>query len=72
MSIEDWRSNVNTFVKEVSVSIKKYKPWVQFGISPFGVWRNKSVDPKGSDTEVDKPIMTIYLQILSLDGKQMD
>ncbi len=52
MSIEDWRrSNVNTFIKEVSVSIKNIKPWVQFGISPFGVWRNKSVDPKGSDTE---------------------
>ena len=52
MSIEDWRrANVNTFVKDVSVSIKNIKPWVQFGISPFGVWRNKSVDPKGSDTE---------------------
>nr|WP_315166174.1 family 10 glycosylhydrolase [uncultured Flavobacterium sp.] len=52
MSIEDWRrSNVNTFVKDVSVSIKNIKPWVQFGISPFGVWRNKSVDPKGSETE---------------------
>ncbi|MEC5165617.1 uncharacterized lipoprotein YddW (UPF0748 family) [Flavobacterium sp. PL11] len=52
MSIDDWRrDNVNTFVKDVSVSIKKSKPWVQFGISPFGVWRNKSVDPRGSDTE---------------------
>ncbi|TDE30496.1 MULTISPECIES: glycoside hydrolase family 10 protein [Flavobacterium] len=52
MSLEDWRrSNVNTFVKDVSVSIKNIKPWVQFGISPFGVWRNKSVDPKGSETE---------------------
>jgi uncharacterized lipoprotein YddW (UPF0748 family) len=52
MSIADWRrSNVNTFVKDVSVSIKNIKPWVQFGISPFGVWRNKSVDPKGSETE---------------------
>ena len=52
MSIDDWRrSNVNTFVKDVSVSIKNIKPWVQFGISPFGVWRNKSVDPKGSETE---------------------
>ncbi|QZK90437.1 family 10 glycosylhydrolase [Flavobacterium sp. CHNK8] len=52
MKLEDWRrSNVNTFVKDVAVTIKKNKPWVQFGISPFGVWRNKSVDPKGSDTE---------------------
>ena len=52
LSIGDWRrDNVNTFVKDVSVSIKNLKPWVQFGISPFGVWRNKSVDPRGSDTE---------------------
>ena len=52
LTIEDWRrSNVNTFVKSVYHAIKKSKPWVQFGISPFGVWRNKSVDPKGSDTQ---------------------
>jgi len=52
LSIEDWRrSNVTTFVKNISYGIKKLKPWVQFGISPFGVWRNKSVDPKGSDTQ---------------------
>ncbi len=52
LSIEDWRrANVNTFVKSVYQTIKKEKPWVQFGISPFGVWRNKSVDPKGSDTQ---------------------
>ena len=52
LSLEDWRrSNVNNLVKCVSYSIKNIKPWVQFGISPFGVWRNKSVDPKGSETE---------------------
>jgi uncharacterized lipoprotein YddW (UPF0748 family) len=52
LSLADWRrSNVTTFVKNISVSIKKLKPWVQFGISPFGVWRNKSIDPKGSDTQ---------------------
>jgi len=51
LSLADWRrSNVTTFVKNISFSIKKLKPWVQFGISPFGVWRNKSVDQKGSDT----------------------
>jgi uncharacterized lipoprotein YddW (UPF0748 family) len=38
------------FVKYCAFSIKTIKPWVQFGISPFGVWRNKSVDPRGSDT----------------------
>lgn len=52
LSIEDFRrSNVNNLVKNLSISIKKIKPWVQFGISPFGVWRNKSVDAKGSDTQ---------------------
>ena len=52
MSLEDWRrSNVSEFVKCISISIKNIKPWVQFGISPFGVWRNKSVDPRGSDTK---------------------
>src|SRR3970040_1972672 len=52
LKLEDFRrSNVNNLVKCVSLSIKNIKPWVQFGISPFGVWRNKSVDPKGSETE---------------------
>ena len=51
-NIDNWRrSNVNTLIKNISVAIKNSKPWVQFGISPFGVWRNKSVDPKGSETE---------------------
>ena len=30
--------------------IHKNKPWVKFGISPFGVWRNKADDPRGSDS----------------------
>lgn len=52
MNLEDWRRhNVTTFVKNIHSVIKTHKPWVQFGISPFGVWRNKSVDPKGSDTQ---------------------
>ncbi len=51
-SLDDWRrSNVDSLVKQVHGTIKKSKPWVQFGISPFGVWRNKDVDPKGSDTK---------------------
>lgn len=52
MSREDWRrDNVNIYLKNTYAAIKKIKPWVQFGISPFGVWRNKSADPKGSDTQ---------------------
>ncbi|MEL6918403.1 MAG: family 10 glycosylhydrolase [Bacteroidota bacterium] len=51
-SLDDWRrSNVDSLVKNIHSSIKEKKPWVQFGISPFGVWKNKSTDPKGSDTK---------------------
>lgn len=49
--LDDWRrNNVNSIIKELHATIKTIKPWVQFGVSPFGVWRNKSVDPNGSDT----------------------
>ncbi|QRG67605.1 family 10 glycosylhydrolase [Brevibacillus choshinensis] len=48
----DWRrDNINQFVQQLNSSIKSVKPGVQFGISPFGVWRNKAVDPTGSDTK---------------------
>ncbi|MGM9795701.1 MAG: glycoside hydrolase family 10 protein [Candidatus Aphodosoma sp.] len=50
-NIGDWRrNNVNIVIKELSDTIKKIKPWVEFGISPFGVWRNYNVDPNGSKT----------------------
>lgn len=52
LSKEDWRrSNVDTIMKMLSIAIKKEKPWVQFGISPFSVWRNKDKDPRGSDSK---------------------
>jgi uncharacterized lipoprotein YddW (UPF0748 family) len=47
----DWRrANVNTFMREMSVRIKQVKPWVKFGVSPFGIWRNAVDDKRGSDT----------------------
>ncbi|KWX01271.1 hypothetical protein LI90_2299 [Carbonactinospora thermoautotrophica] len=47
----DWRRhNVDLLVSELSRRIHALKPWVKFGVSPFGVWRNKSTDPAGSDT----------------------
>lgn len=54
-SLEDWRrSNVDSLVSMVHKTIKTTKPWVQFGISPFGVWKNQSTDPKGSDTQASQ------------------
>ena len=52
MNKEDWRrSNVDSIIYKLSVAIKEVKPWVKFGISPFGVWRNNDKDPDGSATK---------------------
>lgn len=54
----DWRrNNINEFVRQLGESIHAAKPQVSYGISPFGVWRNKSVDKTGSDTQAG---MTAY------------
>ncbi len=50
--IRDWRrDNVNLAIQAISETIRECKPEVQFGISPFGVWRNASVDSTGSQTQ---------------------
>lgn len=48
---DDWRrDNVNRLMESLGKLIKQEKPYVKFGISPFGVWRNASKDPAGSMT----------------------
>lgn len=52
LSKEDWRrSNVDSIIRHIAVLIKEEKPWVKFGISPFGVWRNQDKDSTGSPTK---------------------
>jgi uncharacterized lipoprotein YddW (UPF0748 family) len=47
----DWRrDNVDKLVKEMAAGIARVRPGTRFGISPFGVWRNATTDPRGSDT----------------------
>jgi uncharacterized lipoprotein YddW (UPF0748 family) len=49
--IKDWRrNNVNLLIHELSDSIHAHKKFMKFGISPFGIWKNKSQDPEGSET----------------------
>ena len=51
-NIDDWRrNNVNLLIQELHNEIDKVKPGIPFGISPFGVWRNKDKDPRGSNTQ---------------------
>ena len=54
--LDDWRrNNVNVLIRDLHDSIRTAKRWVKFGISPFGVWMNKSADPNGSDTRAGQP-----------------
>lgn len=47
----DWRrDNTQQLIAQVSRTIKQINPNVMFGVSPAGVWRNRSHDPAGSDT----------------------
>nr|MDT0658281.1 family 10 glycosylhydrolase [Micromonospora sp. DSM 115978] len=47
----EWRRhNVDLLIRELGARIKAAKPWVKFGVSPFGIWRNRSADPLGSAT----------------------
>lgn len=51
MKREDWRrANVDSFIVMLNKAIKESNPSCVFGISPFGVWRNKDKDQEGSDT----------------------
>lgn len=49
--IGDWRrSSVDSLILELNTQMKAAKPYLKFGISPFGVWRNVATDPYGSLT----------------------
>ena len=55
----DWRrDNVNVLIKEIHETVRQCKPWVKFGVSPFGIYRNESSDPLGSKTKACKTTMT--------------
>ena len=50
----DWRrNNVNLLIQQLKLAIAGTKPWVRFGISPFGIYRNKRNTPDGSGSETN-------------------
>lgn len=64
-NINDWRRyNVNLFVKQLHDTITAIKPWVKFGVSPFGIYRNKANDPNGSDTRGLQNYDDLYADVL--------
>ena len=57
----DWRrDNINLFIQRSYDSIKTVKPWVKFGVSPFGIWRNQNSDVSGSATNGLQSYSEIY------------
>jgi len=52
--LDDWRrNNVNQLIEEIKHTIVMTKPWVRFGISPFGIYRNKKSTPDGSGSNTN-------------------
>ncbi len=50
----DWRrNNVNLLIREVKHTLEVTKPWVRFGISPFGIYRNQKNTPDGSGSNTN-------------------
>jgi uncharacterized lipoprotein YddW (UPF0748 family) len=60
-NIEDWRrDNINQLVREMGERVKAVRPSAKFGVSPFGIWRNRADDPNGSDTNGLSSFSAIY------------
>ncbi len=63
--IDEWRrENLNVFIKSVNEKIKEIKPGLVFGVSPSGIWRNKSQDPEGSETRGFAHYDYLYADVL--------
>ena len=61
----DWRrDNVNRLVEQLHRTIRGVKPWVKFGISPFGIYRNIGSTPEGSATNGLQNYDDLYADIL--------
>jgi uncharacterized lipoprotein YddW (UPF0748 family) len=60
-NVGDWRrQNVDRLVAGVSERLAALNRDVEFGISPFGIWRNRAADPRGSATSGLQSYDAIY------------
>lgn len=59
------REAVNNLIRVIYKVIKSTKPSVQFGVSPYGVWKNKSSDPIGSDSNSLESYYDLYMDTLT-------
>lgn len=68
IDINDWRrDNVNLLIKDLHTLICETKPWVKFGISPFGIYRNNedmTNTRRGSATKGTQNYDDLYADVL--------
>lgn len=65
MERKAWRrKNVDLLIEQLHSIIKNEKDWVRFGVSPFGIWRNKKTDPRGSESSGLQNYDDLYADVL--------
>ena len=67
------REAVNNLIRTIYKVIKSTKPSVQFGVSPYGVWKNKSSDLIGSESNSLESYYNLYMDTLTwIDENTID
>ncbi|HEY1114071.1 MAG TPA: family 10 glycosylhydrolase [Chitinophagaceae bacterium] len=57
----DWRrDNVNLLIRRLNETIGSLKPWVKFGVSPSGIYRNSTNPDLGTPTSGLQHYITLY------------
>lgn len=61
----DWRrDNVNRLIWQMHKTVRETKPWVKFGVSPFGIYRNAASSSDGSDTKGLQSYDDLYADVI--------
>ena len=72
--IADWRrDNVNLLIRDIHQTVRRVKPWVKFGVSPFGIYRNNPAgvnDAVGSATRGTQNYDDLYADIVLWQEKE--
>ena len=64
-SIDDWRrDNVNTLIASLDETLHTLDPELSFGVSPAGIWANRSENSHGSDTHGQSSYSELYCDSL--------
>ena len=64
-SIDNWRrDNVNTLIASLDETLHTLDPELSFGVSPAGIWANKSENPRGSNTHGQSSYSELYCDSL--------